>query len=389
MRRVNGEGSWDKIIINGRTYIRFSKTYNGKRKQFTGASIKDVKKKVSEYEAKLNCKEDNKDISFYLYAYTWLHEEHKDKIKEKTFSYYDMFLRTSVYRSKLGLITIGELNKDQIKTEQLFEAHLKEYAKTHSKSSTDGLYTLFKLVCAYGYKRHDFAYNFILNVDRVSEKNAGHKTKEICVLTYDQLLIFWNECGRTNNSDNYINGSLGSDVYGINACALKFISMTGLRVGELQALTWNDVDMNNKTMNILKQILTYSENGKTVRKVSDPKRNSKRVIILPDNAIILLKEVQQKYGKRNYIFGTVNGLPCDSSNLNKTLKRICARAGLPETTVHGLRHSFASAILNKDKNQLYAVSKLLGHSSPLITERVYLSIDEDKISEAINVFNNL
>ena len=62
MRRVNGEGSWDKIVVDGHTYVRFSKAYNGKRKQFTGSSVKEVKKKVSEYETKLNCRENNKDI---------------------------------------------------------------------------------------------------------------------------------------------------------------------------------------------------------------------------------------------------------------------------------------------------------------------------------------
>ena len=74
---------------------------------------------------------------------------------------------------------------------------------------------------------------------------------------------------------------------------------------------------------------------------------------------------------------------------NRLLKAMCTRAGVPLATPHSLRHSFASILLNEDEKSLYAVSEMMGHSSPDVTYKKYIDIFEKKKIETMDMFNNL
>jgi len=68
---------------------------------------------------------------------------------------------------------------------------------------------------------------------------------------------------------------------------------------------------------------------------------------------------------------------------------MCRRAGLPHVTSHELRHSFASVLVNEDEQNLYTVSKLLGHSSSDVTWKRYIHVFEKNKANTVNIFNNL
>ena len=86
---------------------------------------------------------------------------------------------------------------------------------------------------------------------------------------------------------------------------------------------------------------------------------------------------------------TNTGTPLQQRNANRTLKSMCIRQGLPEITPHELRHSFASVLLNQDKQNLYTVSSLLGHSSTDVTYKTYIHIFEEEKAKTINIFDKL
>lgn len=73
-RRMNGEGSWGKKVVNGIDYTVLTKSYNGKRKSFYGKTKTEVNKKMKEYELKnkLIPEQDNQKMDFYNYSYNWL-----------------------------------------------------------------------------------------------------------------------------------------------------------------------------------------------------------------------------------------------------------------------------------------------------------------------------
>lgn len=75
-------------------------------------------------------------------------------------------------------------------------------------------------------------------------------------------------------------------------------------------------------------------------------------------------------GPDDLVFTTERGTPINDDNLRRTLTRACKRAKLPRVTFHSLRHSAGSVMLAHGA-QLVDVSAILGHSSPLITAKVY------------------
>ncbi|MEI7768431.1 MAG: site-specific integrase [Chloroflexales bacterium] len=75
-------------------------------------------------------------------------------------------------------------------------------------------------------------------------------------------------------------------------------------------------------------------------------------------------------GPDELLFVTERGTPINDRNLLRTLHRACARAGVPRVSLHSLRHSAGSVMLAHGA-QLIDVSAILGHSSPLITARIY------------------
>jgi integrase len=92
-----------------------------------------------------------------------------------------------------------------------------------------------------------------------------------------------------------------------------------------------------------------------------------------------------------FVFTTENGQPIDPRNLLRALKVAADRAGLSGVGVHTLRHSAASALLEKGIG-LKTVSEMLGHSSVAITGDVYLHVSDgaaqaaaDTLAAAIGV----
>lgn len=167
--------------------------------------------------------------------------------------------------------------------------------------------------------------------------------------------------------------------------AIKFILMTGLRVGEMIALTWDDVNLNKATIKTLLRI-----NGQIV--TGTPKtEKGKRELPLINDAIKLLKEqkkeqTEQKLQARNiwddgnYIFTSTIGTPLDKDHINRTLHRICKKANIKPFSIHTLRHTFATRGLESGID-LRVMQELLGHSSLAMTADIYSHVLPHKKKE--------
>lgn len=147
---------------------------------------------------------------------------------------------------------------------------------------------------------------------------------------------------------------------------------TGLRIGELCALTWEDIDLKKRIMLVRKtmqRIQCKDENRKTKVIITAPKsESSKREIPIPECLIEMLKKYESK--KEAYLLsGTEN--PVEPRTLQYRFATTLKKVGLPSIHFHALRHGFASRCV-KLGFDIKALSELLGHSNVEITLNRYV-----------------
>jgi len=154
---------------------------------------------------------------------------------------------------------------------------------------------------------------------------------------------------------------------------------TGMREGELLALTLNDIDFEGKKINIDK---TYHYlNGQDI--ITDPKTvKSKRIIAIPD----FLADELKDYVKMCYELNPTDRLfPVRKSFLAKNLHGGATRAGLKQIRVHDLRHSHVSLLIDMGYGAV-AIADRVGHESIDITYRyahLFPSVQKD-MAEKLN-----
>jgi integrase len=142
--------------------------------------------------------------------------------------------------------------------------------------------------------------------------------------------------------------------------------LTGLRIGELLALRWRNVDLEHGTLRVTETVYDgHFDVPKTQR--------SQRSVPLAAEALqILATRKPVDVNPEALVFATRTGTPFNRHNLsNQQLKPTCNRINLVGVSWHWLRHANAT-LLDAVGTPLGTVQALLGHSSPEITREVYL-----------------
>lgn len=162
---------------------------------------------------------------------------------------------------------------------------------------------------------------------------------------------------------------------------------TGMRLGEICALTWDDLDLQNKTISVNKS--TQRVNGEIV--VNTPKtKSSIRTIRLCDeciNLLIGLKEKQVIDSKYMFPSPVTGGLK-DTAAVTRKLHRIQEKAGLPKIRFHDLRHSFATLSLEQGMD-VKTVSHMLGHTDAGFTMNTYMHVTDSMQENVANTMGSL
>jgi len=163
---------------------------------------------------------------------------------------------------------------------------------------------------------------------------------------------------------------------------------SGLRLGELLALKWDDIDWDSHTISVSRtgsHVTILQPDGSTIYEWQErrPKtRTSRRTLQLSSPMIDELRVYQAEYeiaasafGEQwqgsGYVFVNEVGGPVDSSRFRKQFKRQLAKNGIRHIRLHDVRHTFATILIEKNGGMLPAVSKALGHSTVSITMDVY------------------
>ena len=159
---------------------------------------------------------------------------------------------------------------------------------------------------------------------------------------------------------------------------------TGLRLGELLALQWRDLNFKSGELTIRRSV--RRSNGELL--VSEPKTSAgHRMMILPQSVVAVLKEYRKSVDSR-WMFPSPKkeDSPRDPSSARKRMKAVLERAGCKEVRFHDLRHTFASLALEHGMD-IKTLSAVIGHASAATTLNIYAHVTDAMQEQAARIID--
>jgi integrase len=149
---------------------------------------------------------------------------------------------------------------------------------------------------------------------------------------------------------------------------------TGMRQGELLALTWQNINWETKLITVSQSM--YND------EITSTKSNQIRHINMTSDVVDCLYPIRKK---NSFIFSDEEDKHFSRWRINETLERICKKANLRRITCHVLRHSFASH-LSMAGASIQSIQQLLGHSDIQTTMR-YAHLNQSVLKSCINLLD--
>ena len=175
----------------------------------------------------------------------------------------------------------------------------------------------------------------------------------------------------------------------------EFVSLTGLRIGELLALRYSDYDKENATININGTIQYDYKNSSEIKRGTPKNIYSVRDVSLSDRAVSILNSIMLENKRRSlwfegyidhgYIFTSSRGNPYDIQFLNRRLKGVHIEG--KHLTTHIFRHTHIS-ILAELGVPLKTIMQRVGHNDPNTTLSIYTHVTKSMHDDVINKLNH-
>lgn len=168
---------------------------------------------------------------------------------------------------------------------------------------------------------------------------------------------------------------------------------TGLRLGELLALRWEQVDLDARTLRV---VATLTWEGTTPVYGPPKSASSRRTVRLTGVALDGLRRARamvatwrlafRDWQDHGLVFPTMKGTPQHAGNVTPRCQDVMRRAGVPVKRFHDLRHFFASTMLAEGVD-MYVVKEMLGHSTISTTVDIYGHLVERAASDAADALD--
>lgn len=172
----------------------------------------------------------------------------------------------------------------------------------------------------------------------------------------------------SSETTRLVSGFIDPHWQAMTICAFR----SGLRMGELLGLRWEDVDFERRQLSVRRSIVHGI--------VASPKSNKVRHVPLSDDLLEALAGLRPKTG---YVFQQSNGEPMTRGMAWRAIQTACKRAGLRLVGWHVLRHTFASHLATEGVS-IQIIQTLLGHSDLKMTLR-YAHLAPSSLRDAISV----
>ncbi len=385
-KREHGQGTI-YLRKDGRWYGAVQNGYNenGKPKMITvyGKTEAEAKRKLKEKIKLINSNglilQNNtiKNITVEEYCSNWLKNVKVNELKPSSYDRKETTLSKQIY-PLIGMLQLSQLSIDDVQgmVNQLKKDEL-------SYSSIKKAYEAINECCKYAIIRGDLQKNPCAGVSL--PKNLKHQDGDIKFYTEKQIeLLLKQSTIKYNNGKNKYR--LG---YGV-----QFLLYTGLRIGEALALTWEDVDFQNKTIKInknLKQVKNRDNNEQNKYKIviqdSTKTSSSSRIVPLNNKAIAALNYIKEITGQYKYIFSTKTGQNVSARTIDRMFRKIQENCEFTDIYgVHTLRHTFASLLFKKGVD-VKTVSEILGHKEVSVTYNTYIHLIQEQKASAMNLLD--
>ncbi len=341
--RKRKDGRWEARYI----------TEDGKRKSIYSKSYSELKQKLrTDTEEKAPTEptiETNVDTSFIKICELWLKEK-EIKNKRSTFARY----REIIYKHLIPYFSDCPISRDSINT---FIINKSNTENLQEKTVYD-IVTVLMQIIKYG-----------VNMGHIQDFNYGisrptiHK-KELEVLTEDEQ----------KKLVNYIKQTVTYENIGI---LLSLYS--GLRIGEICALKWQDIDINSGTISITKtmQRISVADNKSDIKTavITDTPKSQKsiRTIPIPDFLKTELKRLSKNCLPSAYVLTASETKYTEPRTYQYKFKKYLEQAGIRNINFHALRHTFATRAIEQNID-IKVLSEILGHSTINFTLERYVHI---------------
>ena len=384
---------------------------NGRRKQITKSGFK-TKKEALDAGIKALAEYNNtgiyfspSEISLSDHIDYWIDNYVKIELKESTQNTYSNLIGTHI-KPKLGIYKLKSI------TPAILQEFINEkFKEGYSKGTLKGLIGLLSGILNYAVYPCEHIKNNPISYIKLPkyENSKNEDNKNLRFITQKELEKILNRFPK--NSDFYLPIMIGY--------------YTGLRIGETFSLTWDDIDLNNKTISVNKT-LYYNEKNKTWYFGSPKTKNSYRTIDIGNTLVEILKKTKKQQAKNKLYYGIhytciyegieqknnktlrpiysfQNTLPMQ--NL-KQLNMVCIREngkmltthsfkrvskiihydlGISDFCYHALRHTHAT-ILIENGAEIKDVQMRLGHSDIETTYNTYVHHTQKMSNNSVELF---
>lgn len=173
----------------------------------------------------------------------------------------------------------------------------------------------------------------------------------------------------------------------------NLLFFNGLRIGEADALTWEDINLKEKKVNINKSINTKLRDIKGGYLITSPKcKSSNRILPLGAPVVKSLNDLYKYYSNIEgfspcwSVFGGPKALP--ESTIYKAKEAYCKAAGVKSIRVHDFRHSCVSFLISRGCN-ITLISRYLGHADIQKTLNTYSHFYASDMDALVNTIDNI
>ncbi|MCW6662796.1 site-specific integrase [Aerococcaceae bacterium NML190073] len=364
------DGRWEGRYVKGRDgkkaiygYV-YSKSYSEVKKQLI---LKRAEYALEENKPSASVMKDGK---FSDLSEMWLRSI-QASVKESTWIKYRNILKCSIV-PRLGNTHLSEIDYSAVSAlcNELMEFGGKDQSGLATKTVADAL-SLTKAVIKYASRMKYLTDRTALDVS-VKVKNAPLR-----VLSVQEQQILISE----------LTEELGFTGLGIYICLF-----TGIRVGELCALTWDDISLENNMIHIhrtMQRIQTPDGEKKTAILIAEPKSQCS-IRDIPITGTLREKLMKQPI-KEGYVLTGNKNKYVEPRTMQNRFKAIAERCGIRDVHFHTLRHTFATRCIEVGFD-VKTLSEILGHANVNITSNRYVhpsmelkQRNMDKLSELFAV----
>ena len=289
----------------------------------------------------------------------WMQEK-ETELKEQTIRKYRLCIETHIlpYFGRMRLTSVSE---------SIVEEFLKEKRQCGradgkgglSQNTVRGISIILQAILNFAYDR-----KFDLSC-AIKIKKPKNVKKTVSVLKLDE--------------QRRLEKALLEDPHNENL-AIYLALCTGLRIGEVCALRWQDVDFAGRRLHVSSTVVRNRDGAMTI----DTPKSETSIRTIPTSSVLLqLLKGECRHSSSSYLFtAPKKGTFLNPRTLQYQFKALLKRCSLPAVTFHALRHTFATRWIECGMD-VKSLSEVLGHASVQITLDIYVHSSEQRKREAI------